>query len=106
MLRVSIPVSSLPLLTVVVTVAAFSCTGLGLAAGALALRVRESAMLSNIVMGLLIVFCGVNVALSALPYWIATVGSYLPLTHAIEAARGLVAGASWRRWRGSSGRRP
>lgn len=94
-LRVSLPVSSLPFVAVVIAVAAYSCTGLGLAAGALSLRVRESSTLSNIIMGLLIIFCGVNVALSALPAWVAAVGSYLPLTHAIEAARGLVAGASW-----------
>ena len=94
-LRVSLPVESLPLLTVVIAVAAYSCTGLGLAAGALALRVRESSVLSNIIMGSLIIFCGVNVALAALPSWVATVGRYLPLTHAIQAGRALVAGAPW-----------
>lgn len=94
-LRVSLPPSSLPLVAVVIAVAAYSCTGLGLAAGALALRVRESATLSNIIMGLLIIFCGVNVALADLPSWVATVGSYLPLTHAIQAARALVGGAAW-----------
>ena len=95
LLRVALPLASLPLVTVVIAVAAYSCTGLGLAAGAIALRVRESATLSNIIMGLLIIFCGVNVALIDLPSWVATVGSYLPLTHAIAAARALVAGAPW-----------
>jgi ABC-2 type transport system permease protein len=94
-LHVSLPLRSLPLLTVVIAVAAYSCTGLGLAAGALALRVRESAVLSNIVMGLLVICCGVNVALASLPSWVASVGRCLPLTHAIAAARDLVAGASW-----------
>lgn len=94
-LRVSLPLSALPFLVVVVAVASFSCTGLGLAAAALALRVRETAVLSNIIMGILLIFCGVNVALNALPGWMATIGSYLPLTHAIEAARALAGGASW-----------
>lgn len=94
-LGVSLPLSSLPFLVVVVAVASFSCTGLGLAAAALALRVRETAVLSNIIMGILLIFCGVNVALAALPGWMAAIGSYLPLTHAIEAARALAAGASW-----------
>lgn len=95
LLRVTLPVSSLPLVAVTVAVASYSCTGLGLAAGALALRVRESAVLSNIIMGLLIIFCGVNVALADLPSWVAAVGRCLPLTHAIEAARDLVAGKPW-----------
>jgi ABC-2 type transport system permease protein len=57
--------------------------------------VRETAVLSNIIMGILLIFCGVNVALAALPGWMAAIGSYLPLTHAIEAALALAAGASW-----------
>ncbi len=94
-LKVPLPVSSLPLVALVVAVASFSCTGLGLAAAALALRVRETAVLSNIIMGLLLIFCGVNVSLAALPAWMATIGSYLPLTHAIEATRAVVSGAGW-----------
>jgi ABC-2 type transport system permease protein len=46
-------------------------------------------------MGLLLIFCGVNVSLAALPAWMATIGSYLPLTHAIEATRAVVCGAGW-----------
>ena len=42
--------------------AAFSCTGLGLVTAALAMRVRETAVLSNIFFGVLLIFCGVNVA--------------------------------------------
>jgi ABC-2 type transport system permease protein len=95
LLGVSIPADSIPLLAAVVTVSAFSCTGLGLVAAALALRVRETAVLANFVMGILLVFCGVNVALSALPGWMAGVGRALPLTHGIEASRALIDGAGW-----------
>jgi ABC-2 type transport system permease protein len=94
-LHVSLPLGSLPLLALVVAVSSFSCTGLGLVAAALALRVRETAVLSNLVMGVLLIFCGVNVALSELPRWMAAVGRVLPLTHGIEAARALVGGAGW-----------
>ena len=94
-LHVSIPVAAWAPLVAVLAVCAFSCTGLGLASAALALRVRETAVLSNIIMGVLIVFCGVNVAVSALPAWMQSVAQVLPLTHGIEAARELVAGASW-----------
>jgi ABC-2 type transport system permease protein len=94
-LRVSLPVSSLPLLAIVVAVSSFACTGLGLVTAALALRVLETAVLSNIVMGVLLIFCGVNVALGSLPSWMAAIGRCLPLTHGIAASRRLASGASW-----------
>jgi ABC-2 type transport system permease protein len=93
-LDVSIPWSAIPMLVVAVAVSAFSCTGLGLALAAVGLRVRDVAVLSNIVMGVLLVFCGVNVALSAMPDWMAAIGNALPLTHGIEAARESVAGVA------------
>lgn len=94
-LRVRVPVASWAPLVAVLLVCSFACTGLGLASAALALRVRETAVLANILMGILIVFCGVNVALAALPAWMQSVAQALPLTHGIAAARELVAGASW-----------
>ena len=93
-LGVHIPVSAWLPLGLVVAVAAASCTGFGLLNAALALRVREIAVLTNVLFGVLLIFCGVNVALDSLPGWMATVGRLLPLTHAIEAARGLAGGAS------------
>jgi ABC-2 type transport system permease protein len=92
---VSIPASAWLPLAVVVAVASASCTGIGLVNAALGLRVRETAVLSNVLFGVLLVFCGVNVPLSALPQWMVTVASWLPLTHAIAAARQLAAGASF-----------
>jgi len=94
-LRVSLPTSALIPLVAVVAVSSFSCTGLGLATAALAVRVRETAVLSNVIFGILLIFCGVNVPLSALPAWMATVAEWLPLTHGIAAARDLAAGAGW-----------
>jgi ABC-2 type transport system permease protein len=94
-LRVSLPASSLLPLVLVALVASFSCTGLGLVTAALAMRVRETAVLSNLFFGILLIFCGVNVPLTAVPQWMATVGEWLPMTHAIIAARGLAAGDSW-----------
>lgn len=93
-LGVSIPGSAWLPLTVVVAVAAASCTGFGLLNAALALRVREIAVMTNVLFGLLLIFCGVNVSLDSLPGWMAFIGRLLPLTHAIEAARDVVAGAS------------
>jgi ABC-2 type transport system permease protein len=94
LLRVPVPASAwLPLL-VVLAVASASCTGLGLVTAALGLRVRETAVLSNVLFGITLVFCGANVPLSVLPEWMATVGTGLPLTHAIAAAREVATGSS------------
>jgi ABC-2 type transport system permease protein len=91
-LDVRVPVAAWPGLLLVVVVASVSCTGLGLFMGALALRVRESAVLGNVLFCLLLVFSGVNVASADLPPWMARVGSWLPLTHAIDAARRMADG--------------
>ncbi|GEP37754.1 hypothetical protein NPS01_14170 [Nocardioides psychrotolerans] len=93
LLDVRIPAGAWPALLVVVLVASVSCTGLGLAMGALALRVRETAVLGNVVFCVLLVFCGTNIALDDLPGWMAAVGTWLPLTHAIEAGRLLADGS-------------
>jgi ABC-2 type transport system permease protein len=94
-LGVHIAAGALAPLVVVIAVTAFCCTGLGLVNAALALRVRENAVTSNILFGLLLIFCGVNVPLSTLPQWMNTVSQGLPLTHGIEAARRLADGASF-----------
>ena len=63
LLNVPLAVSSLLPLAVVVAVASFSCTGLGLVSAALALRVRETAVLVNIVFAVLLIFSGANIPL-------------------------------------------
>jgi|SRR5262245_27140019 len=92
LLRVSFPASTWAPIALAIAVSAFSCTGLGLVGAALALRVRETAVLSNIIFGLLLIFTGVNVPIEALPGWMGAVANVLPLTHGIAAARGLAAG--------------
>ena len=89
---IDLPAGSIAPLALVIVVAAFSCTGLGLLSAAVGLWVRETATLNNIVFGVLLVFCGVNVSLDDLPGWMSTIAQGLPLTHAIEAARRLAAG--------------
>jgi ABC-2 type transport system permease protein len=94
LLDVHVPGGAWPAMLLVVVVASASCTGLGLAMGAVALRVRETAVLGNVVFCILLVFCGVNVALADLPAWMASVGSWLPMTHAIAAARLIADGSA------------
>jgi ABC-2 type transport system permease protein len=91
---IDLPASSLAPIAFVIAVCALSCTGLGLVCAAVGLRVRETATLNNIVVGLLLVFCGVNVSLDVLPGWMSTIAQGLPLTHGIEAARKLADGST------------
>jgi ABC-2 type transport system permease protein len=93
-LRVHLPASSLAPLALTVLIAAFSCTGLGLINGAVSLRIRENAVLNNVIFGFLLIFTGANVPLDALPDWMSTAAQGMPFTHAIEAARKLADGAT------------
>ena len=94
LLGIDLPASALAPLALVVLVSALSCTGLGLINGALGLRVRENAVLANIIFGLLLIFTGANVPLDQLPGWMRAISEVTPLTHGIEAARELADGAS------------
>jgi ABC-2 type transport system permease protein len=94
LLDVSVPAASLGPLAVTILVTAFACTGLGLVNASLGLRWRESALLSNMLLYFLLLAAGVNVPLDLLPGWLSTIAQGLPVTHGVEAARELVAGAS------------
>ncbi len=94
LLRIHFAPGSMGPLALVIFIASFSCTGLGLITGAIGFRVRETALLSNVMFGFLLVFCGVNVPLDDLPGWMSTVAQGMPLTHAIEAARRVADGSS------------
>jgi ABC-2 type transport system permease protein len=94
LLGVRLPADALAPLALVLCVAAFSCTGLGLVNAGIGLRLRDTSVLSNVFVGLMLVFCGANVPLDALPGWMAAIGRALPMTHAIEAARTVAAGGS------------
>jgi ABC-2 type transport system permease protein len=86
--------AQIPALAVVVVASAFACTALGLLVGAIGLRARDVFFLANLVVFSLLLFCGVNIPLESLPQWMETVGRALPLTHGIEAAREVAAGAA------------
>jgi ABC-2 type transport system permease protein len=93
-LGVSFSTSVFAPLALVVLVSTVSCTGLGLINAGLGLRVRETSVLSNLLVGILLIFCGANVPVGSLPGWMEAVSSWIPLTHAIEAARAVVDGRS------------
>jgi ABC-2 type transport system permease protein len=88
------PVTSIPGLALIVLVSTTSCTAFGLVVGAFGLRLRDVFTFSNPAYFLMLLFCGVNVPLSALPHWMQVIGRGMPLTHGIEAARQVAGGAS------------
>ena len=93
-LGIDVPSSAWPAIGLVILVASFSCTGLGLICAAIGLRVRETAVLNNVIFGLLLVFTGANVPIDEFPGWMQAISNRIPLTHAIEAARDVAQGSS------------
>jgi ABC-2 type transport system permease protein len=93
-LDVSIDASQLPALLVVALVASFSCTSLGLWLGAFGLRGRNMTVFADAIAGLMLIVTGANVPLDSLPQWVQEISRFVPLTHAIEAAREIAAGAT------------
>ena len=92
---ISVPLGAVPAIALVTAVSAVSCTGLGLASAAIGLVVRETAVLSNIIFGVLLVFSGANIPLDDLPGWMSTTAQGMPFTHGIEATRRLADGESF-----------
>ena len=88
------PWSSVPPLAVLLLLASFACTGLGMLTAAIGLRMRDVPIIANLTMAVLLIFCGVNVPLDKLPDWMHAVAKALPMTHAIAAARKVADGAS------------
>jgi ABC-2 type transport system permease protein len=86
--------STLPPLALVVLLSTATCTAFGLVVGALGLRWRDVFTIANPAYFLMLLFCGVNIPLSLLPRWMQVIGSGMPLTHGIAAARHVAAGAS------------
>jgi ABC-2 type transport system permease protein len=94
LLRFDPAASVLPSLAAVVVATVVSCTAFGLLLGSIGLRARDVLFGANLAYFLMLLFCGVNVPLDALPGWMEAIGRLLPLTHGIEAARKVAAGAS------------
>jgi ABC-2 type transport system permease protein len=91
---IDVPASSYAPLAFAALVSTFGCTGFGLLGAGLGLLLRETAVLANILFGLLLIFTGANVPVESLPGWMQAVSEVLPFTHGIEAAREIADGAS------------
>ena len=94
LLDFSLAARDVPALAAVVGLTACSTTALGMVLGSLGLRARDVFFSSNLVYFLMLLLCGVNVPVEELPAWLEAVARSIPLTHGIEAAREVVAGAT------------
>jgi ABC-2 type transport system permease protein len=94
LLDFSVAAQQMPALALIVIVSATACTCLGLVIGSIGLRARDVFFLANLAVFLLLLLCGANVPLDALPGWLETISRGVPLTHGILAAREVVGGAS------------
>ena len=92
LLGLRLPVPALPGLALAMAAGSLACGFFGLTLGALGLRFRDVFVISNVAVALLLLLTGVNVPPGSLPPWMTTVGQFLPITHAAEAARLLAAG--------------
>jgi ABC-2 type transport system permease protein len=95
LLDFSLAPGEIPVIAVIVIASSFSCTAFGAVIGAFGLRGRDVIFFANLFILAFLLFCGVNVPLEDLPNWMQEVASVLPLTHGIEAAREVAAGASF-----------
>src|SRR4029077_12122681 len=91
---VRFPAGSAGPLAVILLVTVSSCTAMGMMLGSFGLRYRDVFFFSNLVYFLMLLLCGVNIPLSALPTWMQHISSVMPLTHGIAAARQVANGAS------------
>ncbi|MFY1617236.1 ABC transporter permease [Micromonospora sp. WMMD736] len=96
LLGLRMPLGALPGLLLTLAVAALACGFFGLTLGAIGLRFRDVWLVSNVSVALLLLLTGVNVPSAGLPTWMRVAGELLPITHATEAARRLVAGDGFR----------
>ena len=95
LLDFSVSWSSVPALAATVVVTVFSCTALGMLIGSIGLRARDVFIASNLAYFLMLLFTGANIPIGELPGWMEAIGRSIPLTHGIEAARGLARGETF-----------
>lgn len=92
-LGVRFDLATLGVIVLAMVVTAFSCSAIGAVQGGLSLRLRDGLFGANLLVFLFLLFCGVNIPLSALPPWMQVVSQLLPFTHGLEAVRQTIAGA-------------
>ncbi len=79
----------------VILITIISAAALGWLIGAISLPIRWGFMICNSLAYLMIIPCGINFPLRALPPFIQTIGYLLPVTHGLLAVRALIDGAAY-----------
>lgn len=92
LLGLRVPPQALPGLLLALAAGSLTCGFFGLTLGAIGLRFRDVWLVSNVSVALLLLLTGVNVPRQELPVGMRVAGELLPITHAAEAARRLIAG--------------
>ncbi len=79
----------------IILVTILSAAAFGWLIGAIFLPLRWGFMICNWLAYLMMILCGVNFPLSALPPFVQTIGSLLPVTHGLLAVRAVIDGAPY-----------
>jgi ABC-2 type transport system permease protein len=93
-LDVRFDAATLGVMVLAMIVTAFSCSAIGAVMGGVSLRLRDGLFGANLLVFLFLLFCGVNIPLSALPDWMQAVSQVLPFTHGLAAVRLAIDGAT------------
>ncbi|MGW4789934.1 ABC transporter permease [Streptomyces sp. NPDC004230] len=94
LIGVSIPGSALAPLALCLLAAGLSGTAFGFVIGAVGLRARNTMIIANVAITLLILLSGSIVPRDVLPLWLGSLGAILPLTHVTQAARMLISSSA------------
>lgn len=81
-------------LLVVVFLTAFTMAGFGLLIGGFSFHFRNPLVFANIFTFILLIFCGVNFPIQALPHPLQYVSYIFPLTYGVDAGRKAIDGAT------------
>ena len=95
LLKIEISLANLLHSVPVILLVIFSATTLGWSIGAFSLPIRYGFLICNWFAYAMIVLCGVNVPVSALPPAVQFFSNILPVTHGLQAIRALIDGATY-----------
>lgn len=92
--RVRIEWHLLPALLGIILLASASCTLFGLTLGSLGLRLRDVWVIPNVAFILLLILSQTDVPAAYQPGWLRVIGSFVPITHAAQAAQRVTGSAT------------
>lgn len=95
LLHISIPFMNLLRAVPVILLIIATASALGWMIGAFSLPIRYGYMICNWFAYVMIILCGVNIPLTAMPPAVQVVGSLLPVTNGLLAVRAIIDGATY-----------